>query len=65
MPESNVRHPAGELEVTATFTNNSMVTAEEFAAAIESALESIASDLAGTIKVLPNHDDTGVILGNG
>lgn len=56
---------AGSLEAVATFTNKHAISPKEFEAAIETKLAAIATNLSGTITLLPNHDPTGVILGNG
>jgi len=57
----------GVLEASVTFTNKHATSAKEFEAAIESKLATIAvaASISGGIVLLPNHDDTGVILGNG
>lgn len=56
---------AGALEAVATFTNKHAISPKEFEAAIESKLATIQTSLSGTITLLPNHDPTGVVLGNG
>lgn len=65
--DPETEEPIGALEATVTFTNKHATSAKEFEAATESKLAGIAvaASINGTIKLLPNHDDTGVILGNG
>lgn len=58
-------YQSDQLTVTATFTNQATMTAEQFRAAIESALGSVANNLQGEIVVTIGNGSTGVILGNG
>jgi hypothetical protein len=57
---------AGAMEASVTFTNAHGQSAKEFKDYIEEALSGQAfANLAGTIRILPNHDETGVIIGSG
>lgn len=63
--DANQTYDAGTLEVSITFTNQEAQTGEAFKMLIEHALGTVVSDLGGTMLLLPNRDETGVVLGPG
>lgn len=62
--DSENTYDAGALEVTITFKNASAQTGEAFKMSIEHGLGTVAADLSGEVVLLPNHDPTGLFVGD-